>query len=389
MDYSGWSYKIRKVTPIVSLENINVSYDTTPFEGFYARKSYLVNLLAIENNKDSLFFSIKTSDGLNVEKQINLVNFPGSLLGNPDDIYPAFFINATNSSAEEFMSSGLIKEDSQYVSGAMGFRNDGIMIILDSDVIIESISIYSKDKSETYVYLPDTAITTDDYLEYENGKLQSTFGKTRTRTIDVPYFNNIINIDTVKSNNMYTYTDNSSDGIILFPYWLENQPITIEINYNNKTYIYQEELVFTNYSGSEIPVNVICVNTVETAEEIMLNNISTITPKDPNKPAFIFAHMFIPEYGSSFIIMSLNEMKNVHINAIVHETKDTIVSIPDRAIRGENYIEYKNGIIKTTLGEKKFIPVTRTLVNSTFSGTLTPQNGLYMWGYPIEDDFTL
>jgi hypothetical protein len=128
-------------------------------------------LSTIENNKDRLFFSIKTSDGLNIEKQINLVDFPGSLLGNPDVIYPAFFINATNSSMEEFMSSGLIKEDSQYVSGAMGFKENGIMIMLDSDVVIESISIYLKDKLESYVCLPDTAIATDDYLEYIDGKL--------------------------------------------------------------------------------------------------------------------------------------------------------------------------------------------------------------------------
>jgi hypothetical protein len=39
IDYTGWSYKLRKVTPIVSLENISVSYDPDPFEGFYVRKS--------------------------------------------------------------------------------------------------------------------------------------------------------------------------------------------------------------------------------------------------------------------------------------------------------------------------------------------------------------
>jgi hypothetical protein len=189
---------------------------------------------------------------------------------------------------------------------------------------------------------------------------------------------------------MYIYTDSNSDGVVLLPYWSENQPTTIEINYNNETYIYQEELVFsTDFAGSEMPLNVICMNTVETAEEMISNNISTMTPKDPNKPTLVLVHMFIPGYGSSFMVGSPNKMENIYINAIVHETKETIVSIPDRAIRGENYIEYKNGIIKTTLGDKKFIPVTRTLVNSIFSGTLTPQNGLYMWGYSIKDNFTL
>lgn len=193
-----------------------------------------------------------------------------------------------------------------------------------------------------------------DYLEIEDGTLKMTFGQETGKTIEIAE-------EIVRFENLTFESDSS--------YSLLNRT-TYGKDENEPEYFYSPEFFFNNGPEYLETINVNLITSdgdmfkyITKADfvtddpviyvfcNIIISEDGYPAVEDVNKPGFLI--YFYPEgniYYSS--IQSLSDLSGSTISVVKNPTieKETI-KLPDSALKGENFIKIKDGIVRTTFGQ--------------------------------------